>query len=340
MAHMLDFTAGRAAMAYVGETPWHGFGAQLERGASVETWQEAAALNWTVERASVAYRTPAHGVKTVDDRKVLYRSDTGGALGIMSESRYNVVQPKDVLEFYRDLIDATDGAFDLETAGALSDGKRIWALARRRESARVMGQDEIRPYILLATSYDGSMSTVGKFTTVRVVCNNTLTMANAKTATDVRVPHSRNFDPKAVKKELAKVDTAFAEFMDRATRLAAVNVTERDAFDFFARLYGPQKIETLDVELPPEADFSSRQKNTINALMSSFYRGPGAELLSAKGTAWGLVNAVTRYQDFDASTRGDASNRFASGQFGQGARAKDAAVALASQIADRVLLAA
>ena len=336
MSALLDTSTGRAAIAYVGETPWHKSGQELQKGASIETWTREAGLDWTVGQASVAYRTPDQGVKTVDDRCVLYRSDTGGALGIMSRSRYNVVQPAEVLEFYRDLVDATDGAFDLETAGALNDGKRVWALARRRESASIMGQDEIRPYLMLATSYDGTMSTVGKFTTVRVVCNNTLTMANAREQGDVRIPHSRQFDANAVKTELASVDDRFKAFMNKANKLACIPVTDKQAIDYFARLYGPKPTLNLTDDLPEEREFTPRQKNTINALMKNFYDGPGAELLSSRGTVWGVLNAVTRYQDFDAPTRGDESNRFASGQFGAGAKVKERAVYLANSVAELI----
>lgn len=62
--------------------------------------------------------------------------------------------------FFDDLVRV--GKFHLETAGALSGGKRIWALAKIGGGAPIIGQDIVRPYLLLTTSFDGSMATTGE----------------------------------------------------------------------------------------------------------------------------------------------------------------------------------
>jgi hypothetical protein len=69
-------------------------------------------------------------------------------------SRYNVVQPREVLEFYRDLTEVA--GYELETAGALKAGRKFWALARTGKSAALKGKDVVNGYLLLATSCDGS----------------------------------------------------------------------------------------------------------------------------------------------------------------------------------------
>jgi hypothetical protein len=62
--------------------------------------------------------------------RAAYRSDTKAALSVVS-SRYQVVQPKEILEFYRDLTEIS--GFELETAGVLKEGKKIWALAKTNQ---------------------------------------------------------------------------------------------------------------------------------------------------------------------------------------------------------------
>ena len=175
MAHMIDTTTGRAAMAYAGQTPWHGLGQALTPGASVDTWTREAGLAYDVLESPVKYSTPAStDLQTWPARKVLHRSDTGAPLAVVS-SAYNVVQPGQVMDFFRELVDL--GGFQLETAGALSDGRRVWALASVGDAAPVVERDLVKPYLLLGTSYDGTMATVAKFTAIRVVCNNTITAA-------------------------------------------------------------------------------------------------------------------------------------------------------------------
>jgi hypothetical protein len=112
----------------------------------------------------------------MDDRFVLMRSDTEEALSVVSGD-YQVVQPKKILEFYRDL--TRQCGYSLETAGALKGGRKVWALARTGIDGSVGedGQDQLAAYLLLATSCDKTLATTAAFTSIRVVCQNTLSFA-------------------------------------------------------------------------------------------------------------------------------------------------------------------
>ena len=338
------------SMAYVGETPWHKCGAKLDVNTPIEVWQEKAGLNFEVKKADVSFVADLDNGLTrnvkADNRSVLYRSDTGDYLSVMSDNKYKIVQPREVMEFYEDLIAASEGEFDLETAGALDGGRKIWAMAKARKTTSIMGQDKILPYLLLTTSFDGTSATIGKFTSVRVVCENTLSLSLGRKENGgmVRIPHSRDFDPAVVKMELSLYRDQLADFNEAATKLATVNVDDRKAMDYFARLYGPKAIDNLTDELPDISDFSTNKKNTINDLMTAYFNGPGSDLLSARHTAWGLINAVTFYQDHEARTRSTDGNsteqaRFASSQFGAGARMKERAVNLANQMLEQAIAA-
>ena len=83
---------------------------------------------------------PGLDLKTYPDSKVLYRSDTLAPLSVVS-NRYQVVQPHTVLEFYRDLV-ATAG-FELETAGVLKGGRKLWALAKTGQETVLKGSDRV-----------------------------------------------------------------------------------------------------------------------------------------------------------------------------------------------------
>ena len=334
MPHLIDTTTGRAAMAFVGEAPWHKLGQRLTVGADLETWRHEAGLAYSVERTPVLFQRAHAGaadrIEAMEGRDVLYRSDTGAALSVVSRSGYHVVQPGEVLEFFGRLAEA--GGFVLETAGALSDGKRVWGLAKVNDGAPVVGQDTVRPYLLLATSYDGTMATTAKFTVIRVVCHNTLTMAagsdtgvqSEQDATVgpgvqcVRVPHMKKFDAGAVRQQLGIVLTAWDRWLVQARLLAQVDVTESQADQFMADLL-------LSVQAAPKGkpQLDVRASRSYKRLMDLFGGAQiGADLCGTK-SAWALLNAVTDYVDHERGRSDDT--RMTSAWFGAGEGLKLAA---------------
>ena len=154
--------------------------------------------------------------RTMPERFVLARDDTGSALSIVS-SAYQVVQPHEVLEFYRDLVQ--ERHHTLETAGALDGGRKIWALARTGLVANVADNaaDEIGAYVLLATSCDKSLATTATFTSIRVVCQNTLGFAfddiKQNQRKHIKADHTKKFDPAPVKEKLGLIDNAWLQFL-------------------------------------------------------------------------------------------------------------------------------
>jgi phage/plasmid-like protein (TIGR03299 family) len=134
-------------MAYVGTTPWHQIGNQLPAKQPIEVWAQEAGMNWSICETPVYYLTEQihtpDSLSVFDEQKVLYRSDTKTPLSVVSK-RYRVVQPKDILEFYRDLTEVS--GFELETAGVLKGGKKLWALARTGKEAKLKGDDIVDGY--------------------------------------------------------------------------------------------------------------------------------------------------------------------------------------------------
>lgn len=320
MAHEIDTTTGRAAMAYVGETPWHGLGQALIPGASFDEWLKAAGMNYTIRTAPVMAQTPDEHVIEMPDRLVAYRDDTKAPLSILSP-KYHLVQPAEVLRFFEDLVEA--GGFTLETAGVLFGGRRYWALAKMNESAVIAGSDRIESYLLLASSCDGLLATHAQFTSVRVVCNNTLGFAvrRAERGTEkaVRMMHLSAFNAEKCKEQLGLAEPSFAAYIERVRALAATKVGEAQARAFIKTLFGDQE--------KPEAVTRAE-----TAVFDLFNGGAiGADLESANGTAWGLVNAVTEYLDHIAGRSQD--RRLDSAWFGKGASLKRDAFDAACELA-------
>lgn len=302
MAHELTIRPNNfAEMAYKGERAWHGLGQCVPAGATIDDWISLAGMDWRIQRSRLRYAVSGKGPLLIDEKRhMLFRSDTHTPLSVVSAG-YKVVQPADTLKFFQSLID-THG-YELETAGTLFGGKKFWALARTNQNVDLSG-DKLENYLLLSTSCDGSSATEARFTSVRVVCNNTLSIASGGEAA-YRVTHASEFDADAVKTSLAS--EYFTSFADRVEQLISKPLSNDQAETFFNELTTP-----------------SKAKDMFNLFIGA---GAGSDLITAKQTAWGALNAVTEYVDHSGIGRtpnGKINNQF----FGTGEKLKKEAMSL------------
>lgn len=344
MAHEIATqTNGKAAMAYVGQTPWHGLGQKVTQGAPIETWMQEAGFDWKAVKADVLYRP--EGVTsplTMPGSSVIYRDDSQTPLAVVG-SDYQIVQPREVLEFFRDLTES--GGWHIHTAGILREGRKLWALARNHTEGFVgQGHDKVRGNLLMATSLDGSMKTHCGMTAIRVVCANTVRAAlSADGHNMVKVSHRSVFDADAVKAELGLARESFELFMQRARKLAESPVGQDLARDVLRELFGkPTILEAEPVKVAagtidgsefkqllarPVSTPKVRENRNVSAALELFNgAGMGADMPTAQGTAWGLLNAVTQHVDH-AMGRGP-NTRLDSAWFGKGADLKTKAMEL------------
>jgi phage/plasmid-like protein (TIGR03299 family) len=330
--HHIDFSRGRANIAYKGETPWHGLGEQLPENQSIEVWQKSAGLDWELLKLPVEYEI-GEDRYAYKNRVVLVRSDTCQPLGVTSDSHFKIVQPSQVLEFYRDLVEKH--GYSLETAGSLKGGARVWALANVGKTFRA-GKDNLKSYLLLATGMDGKFSTTCKLTSVRVVCNNTLTMAIPEAGKKshfkdvdqgvIRISHSSEFDAETVKIDLGLVPKQIKKFETLVQTLAEYRLNERKAQEYFADVLlkgGEQSEEAID-----------GLDNKLSDLMLAYQKGPGSDLSSAKDTLWGAVNAFSYLTDHVVGRGSDS--RLTRAWFGSNERLKNRALQAAAQLANVV----
>ena len=135
-------------------------------------------------------------------------------------------------------------------------------------------------YLLLATACDGTLATTAQFTSIRVVCNNTLAIALGDSTSAVKVPHRSQFDAQAVKRQLGIAISSWDGFMVRMKALAERKVNDSAAETFFQRVL----TYPTSTGLPAPTTNDSAIK-AAHALYAG--RGKGATLPSASGTAWG-----------------------------------------------------
>lgn len=312
MAHMIE------SMAFVNQVPWHGLGNQLVAGQSLEAWQTAAGMDWEIKESPVRFMTESVGrlgnILSFPENKVLFRSDTNAPLSVVGQ-RYQVVQPSEILAFYKALTEVA--GYELETAGVLKGGKKIWALARTGQSSTLKGNDTVNGFLLLATACDGTLATTAQFTSVRVVCNNTLAVALLGGSGAVKVPHSTNFDPQAVKAQLGVTVSSWDSFMYQMKGLSERKVRSTEAFNFFLRVF--------TTEHRKSSVGITNERSMAKAMALYEGAGKGADLASSKGTAFGLLNSVTEFVDHERRAM-STDHRLDSAWFGQGATLKQKAL--------------
>lgn len=319
MAHELTQRAnGQVEFAYAAgsELPWHGLGQVVPQDAPVAEWQRAAGMDWRIKRAKVRYPTSVDTVADatqyieVPDKHVLFRSDTHEPLGVVSD-KYKVVQPGEVLDFFRDIVSV--GGLQISAAGTLQGGKKYWATAKIGEASPTSLKDKVGGYLLLSTSADGSLATEVRRTTIRVVCRNTLAMAQSDGAASVKITHRSVFDPAAIKGFMDLNGASFYRFMSTLTDLANKDITTEHA-------------EYLAVSIIGGEEAKVRTSAGFAKVMELFTTtGLGFNKEGVYGTAYGLLNAFTENVDHWARAR-SAENRFAASQWGAGAQMKQRAL--------------
>ena len=339
MAHQIE------QIAYVGETPWHGLGNQLSPHQPIEVWAEQAGMDWRIESSDVSYMAQNERGQSIivpyEEQRVLYRSDTHAPLSVVSQ-RYQEVQPKQILEFYRDLTEQS--GFELETAGVLKGGKKFWALAKTGQTSALKGKDVSNGYILLATACDGTLATTAQFTSIRVVCNNTLAIAlkgQNSSAGVVKVPHSTKFDAEKIKQQLGISVRAWEDHMYEMKQLSQRKVTQTEAAAYFDAVFNNTSLSVPEQEdgiiqfyrnvamqaqsnnPATKADNKTEPNGrAMSKVMTMFNgQGRGAELSSVKDTAYGLLCSITEFADHERRAMSQ-DHRLDSAWFGAGAGLK------------------
>ncbi|MEO9279404.1 DUF932 domain-containing protein [Acinetobacter sp. WA-87] len=333
MAHLVE------TMAFVGDTPWHGLGNPLSPNQPIEVWAQQAGMDWRIESSNVSYMAKNERGQNIlmpyEEQRVLYRSDTHAPLSVVSQ-RFQEVQPQEILEFYRDLTEQS--GFELETAGVLKGGRKFWALARTGQSAALKGKDISNGYILLATACDGTLATTAQFTSIRVVCNNTLAIAlrgQNSSAGVVKVPHSTKFDAEKIKQQLGISIKTWDEHMYEMKQLTQRKVTQQEAASYFDAVFNNTMMSATDQEesiiqyylkaasMNKKSNSKSEPNGRAMSMAMEMFNGQGrgAELSSAKDTAYGLLCTITEFVDHERRAM-SRDHRLNSAWFGMGATIK------------------
>lgn len=278
MSHLIEMVDGKPCIAYNGETPWHGLGKQVPPDLTPLQIMEAAGVDWGVEK--IPAFAEINGKKVAVGHSALVRSTDGNILDVVTDD-WEPLQNETAFEFFNDFIEA--GNMEMHTAGSLKGGRIVWALAKTKESFTLFDGDTVESYLLFTNPHQFGKSIDIRFTNTRVVCNNTLTLANATDSKNMaRVTHRNEFDPEAVKETMGLAHQKLETYKELAAFLGSKKYKDEDVVEYFTRIF-----PVLSSKDAPTKKVSKNAGIAINLLEQQ----PGFEY--APGTFWSLFNGAT-----------------------------------------------
>lgn len=302
------------SMAYTNEKPWHGLGHYVAETPSVDKMLKLAKLDWTIAKHPLHYSDKGETDepnREVSNYYALVRNTDGKCLDVVGR-HYRPVQNKDAFEFFNEFVQA--GKARMETAGSLRGGKYVWGLANLQSSFKLDGEDEVKGFLLVASPHESGKALIIKFTTVRVVCNNTLTLALRHSGSEFRMAHRNEFDNnmrERAKEVLGIAREQMAEFEENARKIKKMKMKRRDIIEVLANVYQPNASLKHILE-----DVDKNTSPSMKRVLDVLEHAPGAD----PETGWGVLNAVTYYADHVASHGQD--KRLVNAWFGKTANHK------------------
>lgn len=338
MAHEISIRADGRAEAFFGSSKpaWHGLGTVVANTPSSADAIELAGLNWEVACEPIF----TADMQQIDGHKRTYRADTKATLGVVTDG-YHVVQNAQAFAFVDGLL--ADGIVKYESAGALKGGRIVWLLAHMPGDFEVAAGDTLKRYVLLSTGHDGSRAVTVQPTTVRVVCANTLAMADrAAAGKKLAIRHTESVHDRMAlaQRLLTEAGRTFDANLASARKLCGRQISDQAFRDYLAALYPAPAASSGDRT-------KGNHRKTVDAISSGYFSARTNNLAGISRTPWAAYNAVTEYIDHPpksweqsqrerkedtADRQKRAENHFSSVLLGSGAAEKQSAFNLALEL--------
>lgn len=287
MSHMVE------ALAYAGEVPWHGLGVKLVDRLNAQDMLKCAGLDWTVETRPVTVEGA-----TVPGYKALIRVPHGNTLKIVSDD-YGIVQNHELALLAEAMAGA--GVKAWEVGGCLDEGRKVFFCGVLTDTE--IAGDLIRNYLTLAASHDCSLSVVGGFSPIRVVCNNTLQAFLGDDSPRITIRHTKSASAK-VKLAASLCQQArdyFGTFNAEAVKLVGATMNMVEAVEAAEALFPTYKSQATGEVVVPAL------RGTLVEVFRGMHCIPADRRIA--GTKWGFYQALTA--TLDHNRRGGDKSRMA-----------------------------
>jgi phage/plasmid-like protein (TIGR03299 family) len=303
-------------MAYAGDAPWHGLGTKVPGDLTPAQMLEAAGLDWSVTKVPAFAKIGGKNVPV--GQSALVRSMDDKILDVVSDD-WNPVQNAEAFDFFNEFVAAGD--MEMHTAGSLREGQIVWGLAKVKKSFELFKGDQIDSYLLFSNFHKYGFSTDVRFTPIRVVCNNTLTLSlNSKVERMAKISHRQAFNPDDIKGMLGIASDKLEQYKDMAQFLGSKKAKDEDIVQYFQRIF-------------PVTGSNENKKKEVSKnaklAMDILHTQPGAEY--AEGSWWQPFNAVTFLTDHVIGRSADS--RLTSAWYGYNKGVKTKALETALEMA-------
>lgn len=320
MAHEIEVVDGVAQMVYVGDVPWHGLGTKIPADLSPEQVLKKAGLDWTVQKVPAFANI---GGKQVNiGRSALVRSNDNKMLDVVTND-WNPLQNQEAFEFFDEYCRAGD--MEMHTAGSLKGGQIVWALAKVKDSFELFKGDTVESFLLLTNPHKFGQSIDVRFTPIRVVCNNTLTLSLSQNVDRVvKKNHRTEFVASEVKEQLGIATDKLAKYKEMAAFLGSKRYSEDTLKQYFGKVF---PVLAYNKEKGPQRKELSKSAQRALEVVDT---QPGAQY--ARGSWWQAFNAVTYLTDHEIGKSIDT--RLSSAWFGPNKNLKVKALETAVEFAE------
>ena len=243
---------------------------------SIEEAFEQSGLSFIAESAEMI--NSANG-KTIDGKKVVYRSDTGTQLGIVG-TNYGIIQNNHQFSFMNTLCSMHD--ITINKVREYNGGSLINLQAEFKDRSLAVNKgDEIGFHLDTWNSFDGSANATASFFALRLVCLNGLVRADSNAMESISVKHTKNAVVRYEEaiKVFAGFEVWYESFKNNVEVLNRKMVDTRMVNNFLDNLLGESS--------------STKMKNKKAEIENLFVAGKG----NHGKTAWDILNASVEYID-------------------------------------------
>ena len=286
---------------YVGARAWHGLGQKVgERGDPAVTLpqvEHAARADWNVVTDDVNTRSTGQEIGGV---QALMRERDMRVLGFTTD-RYAVIQHRELGKLLDVLV--ASGKATWESCGVLDDGRRIFYSARLVTRIEAVSGDETELFAVATTSHDGSATATLLLSSVRVVCQNTLTLAMSRNVDSVRVRHTGGAgDALARARDVVlDVDGRIASIDAAMNMLARITLTERQAQRFLDLVNPVPALPSVEVfvsfteERQKRLLYAQDLAMRVQAKIKELHESHIGQDVARRGSGYAWVQASTAY---------------------------------------------